>query len=98
MTSVTGVENQTNLMTSNNKSQNVLDKQAFLNLLVTQLKYQDPLNPMENTEFVAQLAQFSSLEQLVNVNDNLQADAVLSQSVNNSLIASLIGNEVKAPQ
>jgi len=48
-----------------------LGKDDFLTLLVTQLKNQDPLNPMESTDFSAQLAQFSSLEQLFNINDAL---------------------------
>ena len=50
---------------------NVLNKDDFLNLLITQLQHQDPLNPTDSVEFTAQLAQFSSLEQLANVNDNL---------------------------
>jgi len=44
-----------------------LGKNAFLQLLATQLEYQDPLQPTDNTQFVAQLAQFSSLEQMTNV-------------------------------
>lgn len=48
-----------------------MDKDAFLKLLVTQLRYQDPLNPRDNGEFLAQLAQFSSLEQMQNMNEGL---------------------------
>ncbi len=73
----------------------VLGKEAFLNLLVTQLTNQDPLEPMENTEFVAQLAQFSSLEQLWNVNGNLEANVLLTQSLQNSLMSSLIDQDVR---
>lgn len=73
-----------------------LGKDAFLQLLVTQLKNQDPLSPMDNTAFVAQLAQFSSLEQLSNMNTSLQSNALVTQSMNNSVMAGLIGKDIRA--
>lgn len=48
-----------------------LDKDAFMQLLVTQLRYQDPMNPMDNQEMMAQMAQFSALEQMMNVANNV---------------------------
>ncbi|MBS1818579.1 MAG: hypothetical protein JSU08_11660 [Acidobacteria bacterium] len=53
------------------KNNNALGKDAFLNLLVTQLQHQDPTKPMDDTAFLAQLAQFSSLEQLQQMNQSL---------------------------
>ncbi len=73
-----------------------LDRDAFLNLLITQLQNQDPLNPTDSTEFTAQLAQFSSLEQLGNVNDNLKQLQNFQASINNSQAVSLIGKEITA--
>lgn len=64
-----------------------LGKDAFMTLLVEQLKNQDPLAPTNNEQFVAQLAQFSSLEQMQEVNDNLIGLAVLQQG--NALISQL---------
>ena len=75
---------------------NQLDRDAFLNLLITQLQNQDPLNPTDSTEFTAQLAQFSSLEQLGNVNDNLKQLQNFQASINNSQAVSLIGKEITA--
>lgn len=49
-----------------------LDKNAFLRLLTVQLSNQDPLNPMEDREFIAQLAQFSALEQMQNLNTTIR--------------------------
>ncbi len=73
-----------------------LGKDDFLRLLIAQLKNQDPLSPMDNTEFTAQMAQFSSLEQLFSVNDNLVNLQALSASVANTQSLSLIGKEIKA--
>lgn len=54
------------------KSGDSMGKDDFLKLLVTQLQKQDPMNPEDPTQFTSQLTQYSSLEQLVNVNTNLQ--------------------------
>lgn len=59
-------------------SKSSLDKDAFLQLLVTQMKYQDPLNPDSNTEYMSQLAQFSSLESM----NNLNTTTVNNQALN----------------
>jgi flagellar basal-body rod modification protein FlgD len=73
-----------------------LGKDAFLKLLITQLQYQDPLNPADSTEFTAQLAQFSSLEQLSNVNENLATLKLYQASINNAQAVSFIGKEIVA--
>ncbi len=73
-----------------------LDKDAFLSLLITQLQNQDPLNPTDSVEFTAQLAQFSSLEQLGHVNENLKQLQHFQASINNSQAVSLIGKEITA--
>ncbi|PIE03219.1 MAG: hypothetical protein CSA81_03550 [Acidobacteria bacterium] len=73
---------------------NELGQEAFLNLLTTQLQYQDPLNPQSDTEFIAQLAQFSSLEQLRSVNANLDTIELYQISLNNSNALHLVGKEV----
>ncbi|MDH7604714.1 MAG: flagellar hook capping FlgD N-terminal domain-containing protein [Melioribacter sp.] len=95
---VSGVNNNSNTTTvSSNKS--VLGKDDFLKLMIAQLKNQDPLNPMDGTEYAAQLAQFSSLEQITNLNSYLKqsidANYMLTQSINNTMLANLIGKEVK---
>ncbi|MGD8717120.1 MAG: flagellar hook capping FlgD N-terminal domain-containing protein [Desulfobacterales bacterium] len=73
-----------------------LDKDDFLSLLITQLQNQDPLNPTDSVEFTAQLAQFSSLEQLTNVNENLTQLQNFQASINNSQAVALIGKEITA--
>jgi flagellar basal-body rod modification protein FlgD len=64
-----------------------LDKSAFMKLLVSQLQHQDPLSPVANEDFVAQLATFSSLEQLEGLNQNVVAMIALNQS--NALLSQL---------
>ncbi|MGL4343731.1 MAG: flagellar hook assembly protein FlgD [Cellulosilyticaceae bacterium] len=62
-----------------------MDKDAFMQLLVTQLRYQDPMNPMDNQEMMAQMAQFSALEQMMNV----------ANGVNKQMAHSMIGDFVQ---
>ncbi len=73
-----------------------LGRDDFLKIFLTQLQYQDPLNPMEGTEFTAQLAQFSSLEQLFNVNDNLSKIKSVQDSEARFQALGLIGKQIKA--
>ncbi len=67
---VSGVNNQAYTAENSKQPGNELGKDAFLKLLITQLKYQDPLNPMEDREFIAQLAQFSTLELMQNLSND----------------------------
>ncbi len=67
---------------------NELDQDMFLKLMLEQLKYQDPLNPMSNQEFLAQQAQFTQIEQLTQLNETIQANSGLTQGMD------LIGKEV----
>ncbi|MBI5587533.1 MAG: flagellar hook assembly protein FlgD [Deltaproteobacteria bacterium] len=77
-------------------AQGALGKDDFLKLLVAQLKNQDPLNPTDNTQFVAQLAQFSSLEGITNLNKSMEGISSSMSALQNSNAANLIGKSVKA--
>lgn len=83
-----------------------LGKQDFLNLLVTQLQHQDPMQPEDNTQFVSQLAQFSSLEGTSNINTSIEAlgkqiesmvagQKASSDTISNSSATSMIGKQVR---
>lgn len=77
-----------------------MGKDEFLQLLVAQLKNQDPMNPMNSEEFAAQLAQFSSLEQLIEMNENLSGQGEMNVAMvdlmNASSALGVIGKEVLA--
>lgn len=80
-----------------------LGRDAFLRLLIVQLQNQDPLEPVKNQDFVAQLAQFSSLEQLTLINKNIEGDGGTKATtdvrlaVDGNTAVSLIGREVQVP-
>ncbi len=80
-------------MAARNQKGTELGKDDFMMMLVAKLENQDPLNPTADTEFVAQLATFSSLEQLVSVNDNIENMAMGQASLVNSQALNLVGRE-----
>jgi len=69
-----------------------MGKDDFLKLLVAQLKNQDPLAPQDNTQFVSQLAQFSSLEQGMGVNDRLDKMMLQNQGMANANVVNMVGS------
>jgi flagellar basal-body rod modification protein FlgD len=71
-----------------------LGKDQFLRLLTAQLNNQDPLNPMDNTAFVAQLAQFSGLEQMLNISQSIDQLALAQAVANGANMVSFIGKEI----
>ncbi|MDJ0782906.1 MAG: flagellar hook capping FlgD N-terminal domain-containing protein [Desulfosarcinaceae bacterium] len=96
--SLIGIDNvqsaaQTNTQTNTN---NELGKDEFLTMLVAQLQYQDPMNPMDSTGFTAQLAQFSSLEQLENINATLETLTAYQAASDNAQAVQFIGKQVTA--
>ena len=91
------VENAVNnynktLVQNGRKTSNELGKDDFLKLLITQLSNQDPTSPMENTEFIAQMAQFSSLEQMTNMSESFSKMATY---INSSEAVSTLGKTVE---
>lgn len=65
-------------ISNSTESGSTLGKDAFLQLLVTQMKYQDPLDPQDNSEYIAQLATFSQLEELQNMSNTMQVSQASS--------------------
>jgi flagellar basal-body rod modification protein FlgD len=96
MSTVTGTTSSTSTAggTTSTASRNSLGKDDFLKLLTAQLQNQDPLNPQDNSAFVAQLAQFSSLEQLQNVSGKLDTMLTAEATTNQLSTTNLVGKAV----
>lgn len=94
VTSSNSVSTQASATPAKTATDNALGKDAFLKILVTQMKNQNPLEPLKDTEFIGQMAQFSSLEQLTNLNTSM--NQFIGTQSNTSLTdhADLIGNTV----
>ena len=95
------LHSQTTGAASNTQQQSKsMGKDEFLQLLVAQMKNQDPTNPLKGTEFATQLAQFNSVEQLLNLNSSMSAmvnsQEMMASSLSNVMTASLVGKSVTA--
>lgn len=92
ITSVSGQSDQSSAPVSTAAGHD-LDRNAFLNLLITQMQHQDPMQPLEDRDFLAQLAQFSSLEQMQQMNQKMNG---ISQNGLSQLAAAYLGTVVTA--
>ena len=99
VSNTTTTASQTSASSTSTNANNSLGESDFLQLLITQMKNQDPMSPMDGTQFASQLAQFSSLQELQNLNtsmtSSISANYALAQSINNTMSATLIGKDVK---
>ncbi len=101
MTSSTGITNDYYLPSANTVKisetgdNSKLGKDAFLKILVTQLQHQDPTSPMDDKEFIAQMAQFSSLEQMQNMTSAMENLLLSQQQTQLMSYTTFIGKEVK---
>ena len=93
------VESYNSTKTNATGVNSALDKDAFLKLMVTQLQYQDPLDPQDNSEYVAELAQFSALEQMTNVSEGITNVTKLVGNLDTSVLvgqlSSMIGQDLQ---
>nr|WP_309099352.1 flagellar hook assembly protein FlgD [Fredinandcohnia onubensis] len=84
-----------NLKQERKTGNDVLGKDDFLKILMTQLQNQDPMNPMEDKDFIAQMATFTSLEQMTNMNSTLEKFVTSQKGEQLLKYSSMIGKEVE---
>ncbi|KPK35457.1 MAG: hypothetical protein AMK70_05315 [Nitrospira bacterium SG8_35_1] len=92
---ITGIDIRPDEPATVPKGNSKLGKEDFMTLLLKQLSYQDPLDPMDSAEFTTQLTQFSSLEELANMRQTLEDVLAFQQSMQNAAVTNLIGKSVK---
>jgi flagellar basal-body rod modification protein FlgD len=90
----TGTDATTTPNASPAPAQKPLDREAFLKLLVAQISHQDPLQPMQGTEFVAQLSQFATVEQAIAQSARMEDMNAQLRGLSNSQATSLVGKRV----
>ncbi|AJE04347.1 flagellar hook assembly protein FlgD [Geobacter pickeringii] len=93
---VTGVTNDTTAAAAAMKKSTGMNKDDFLKLFITQLQNQDPLKPQDSSQFIAQLAQLTQVEQAYNTNTNLQSLLSAMNGASNLSAVSFIGKAIKA--
>jgi flagellar basal-body rod modification protein FlgD len=93
---ISGLASSVTSSTTTTKKSGALGQDEFMTMLLAQLKNQDPLNPMDGKDFAAQLAQFSSLQQLSNLNTTMSSLPTYLKAFSNTQMVSMIGNDVVA--
>jgi flagellar basal-body rod modification protein FlgD len=88
-----GTSSSSTSSTTTGSSNKTLDKDAFMKMFLAQLQNQDPLNPMDSTQMAAQMAQFSSVEQLSNLNTTMTQLLKQEQASLNAQLINLLGRE-----
>ena len=87
--------NVNNTFNLNRVPKKVLDMQDFIQLFITQLQYQDPMNPIDNNEMATQLALFNQVDQLFKINETLETLVSVSKSLDLTYVSNLIGKKIK---
>jgi len=94
--SITSAANSSSTTASTQSSRTTLTQQDFMNLFITQMQYQDPLDPMNNNEMATQMAQFDTVDALTTMNNTLTQMMTNEASLGNLQATSLIGKTIEA--
>jgi flagellar basal-body rod modification protein FlgD len=95
-TFIPSVSNSSTSSSTTTNTTNALGQDDFMKMLLAQLQNQNPLDPMDGKDFAAQLAQFSSLQQLSNLNETMSSLPTYLKSFSNAQMVNIIGDEAIA--